>query len=270
MVEWARATWAALEGLMVGSGRKRVREDLAREFNKCQRPETSQDALVNALLLDGKGTLRFAERLDEWRTALEGGERGKRYNRTFFASLYRDQLELERSTALLAEQSRADSGQAHELRKLGGEIEVNEHILALMHSSKNPQLVREMLLLDGYVNSEPIIKKFLLTSPPAQGYRYLLHSRHVEGTSCLVTFLYGCCMRERTRRSRRGRVPIGGAPPRFATGPTSRSAGSRPAARRPCCCWSRGSRAGSCAESSPSASACRMTFGRECPRNWRR
>lgn len=187
VVDWARASWAALEKVMVGTRRRIVTEDLAREFNNCQHPGSGQDALVNALLLDGKGTLRFAEKLDRWRGTLEEDARWKTYNRTFFASLYREQLELERSTALLTEQSQADANQAFAMRKDAAEIQTNQHILELLQTSKSPDLVREMLLTEGFTNSEPIIKKYLMTSPPvAEGYRYLLNSRGLSRGYMLV------------------------------------------------------------------------------------
>ena len=187
VVDWVRASWAELEKLMVGTRRRIVTDDLARAFNDCQRPESSHDTLVNALLLDVKGTLRFAERLDGWRVALEENERSKRYNRALFASLYRDQLELERSTALLTEQSRADADQAFALRKDAAEIQTNQEILELMQTSKNPQLAREMLLLDGYMNAQPLIKKLLMKAPPPpEGYRYLLNSRRFPRGYILV------------------------------------------------------------------------------------
>jgi len=187
VTDWVRAAWAELEHLMVGIRRRLVVEELTRAFNDCQHPESSHDALVNALLVDGKGTLRFAERLDRWRVALEEDARSKNYNRTFFASLYRDQLELERSTALLAEQSRADASQAYAMRKDAAEIQTNQHILELVQTSKSPDLVREMLLLGGVTNSERIIKEYLMTSPPAaEGYRYLLSSRGMPRGYILV------------------------------------------------------------------------------------
>ena len=178
VIDWVRASWAALENVMVGTRRRLVVEELARAFSDCQHPESSHDALVNALLLDGKGTLRFAERLDKWRRALEEDPRAKSYNLTFLASLYRDQLELERSTALLTEKSRADATQAYEMRKDAAEIQTNQHILQLLQTSKSPELVREMLLTEGLVNSERIIKESMMTAPPtAEGYHYLLSSR---------------------------------------------------------------------------------------------
>ena len=180
VVDWVRATWAELENVMVGKRRQAVVEDLGREINDCQNPDTAHDSLVLAMLLDGRQLLRFTERLYQWREALEDSPRGKTWDRVFRASLYRDQLELERSTALLAEQSRADAQDAHAMRRDAAELETNRRLLELLQTSKSPHLAREVLLREG-INGESLVQKLFITSSPGpEAYHYLLDDRRLS------------------------------------------------------------------------------------------
>jgi len=181
VTDWVRATWAELEKLMAGTRRRLVVDDLSREINNCQRPETAHDSLLPAMLLDGRQTLRFCERLYQWREALEETPRWKTFDRRFRASLYREQLELDRSTALLTEQSRADAQDAHAMRNDAAELETNRRLLELLQTSKSPTLAREVLLTEGTLNGESLIKKLLMTaSPGPEAYHYLLDDRRVS------------------------------------------------------------------------------------------
>jgi TolB-like protein len=159
---WVRRTWDALEALMKPPRLQRVVESLERELGRCDHP--GQDAAATHLLFDQARTVQFAEQILAWLDKLDPDDKRRERYRSTMAEHYREILDLARSTALWAEAS-AGAGRSHDLRRYADQIEQNRVLLDLLQNSRNRELARETLLLEG-MNAREVVEKFLASSPP--------------------------------------------------------------------------------------------------------
>jgi TolB-like protein len=167
---WVRRTWDALEAAMQPPRLRRTIESLEREFGRCDHPD--HDAAATHLLLDRVQTVRLAEQILDWIDKLDPGGKRRARNREAMADRYREVLELDRSTALWAQASSAADG-ARDLRRYADEIERNRKLLDMLQSSRNRDLARETLLLEGE-NASQVVVKFLASSPPRPEFWHYL------------------------------------------------------------------------------------------------
>ncbi|HSS00974.1 MAG TPA: CsgG/HfaB family protein [Kofleriaceae bacterium] len=159
---WVRRTWDALEAAMKPPRLRRTIEALEREFGRCDHPD--YEAAASHLLLDQAQTVQLAAQILDWIDKLDPGGKRRALFRERMAEHYRDVLELGKSTSLWAEGSAAAGG-SHDLRRYADEIERNRKLLDMLQNSKNRELARETLLLEG-LNASEVVQKFLSTAPP--------------------------------------------------------------------------------------------------------
>jgi TolB-like protein len=167
---WVRRTWDTLEAFMKPPKLRRTVESLEREFNKCDHP--GQDAAATHLLLDQVRTVALAEQIIDWLDKLDPSEKRRARYRTTMAEHYREILELAKSTSLYAEGS-SDAGGSHDLRRYANEIEKNKKLLDLLQNSKNRELARESLMLEG-LNAQQVVEEYLSTAPPKPEFWHYL------------------------------------------------------------------------------------------------
>jgi len=159
---WVRRTWDALEAYMKPPKLRRTIESLEREFGHCDHPD--REAAATHLLLDQVQTVQLAEQILDWIDKLDPAGKRRAQHREVMAEHYREILELAKSTALWAEASAAAGG-SRDLRRYADEIERNRKLLDMLQSSKNRDLARETLVLEGE-NASEVVRKFLAASPP--------------------------------------------------------------------------------------------------------
>jgi hypothetical protein len=159
---WVRRTWDALEADMKPPRLRRTIESLEREFGRCDHPD--RDAAATHLLLDQLQTVQLAEQILDWLDKLDPASKRRAQYRETMAERYREILELGKSTALWAEASAAAGG-SRDLRRYADEIERNRKLLDMLQGSKNRELARETLVLEG-LNASEVVQKFLATVPP--------------------------------------------------------------------------------------------------------
>jgi hypothetical protein len=112
--------------------------------------------------------VQLAEQIIEWLDKLDPGSKRRAQYRETMAERYREILELGKSTALWAEASAAAGG-SRDLRRYADEIERNRKLLDLLQGSKNRELARETLLLEG-LNASEVVQKLLSTAPPSNEF----------------------------------------------------------------------------------------------------
>lgn len=159
---WVRRTWDALEAAMKPPRLRRTIESLEREFGRCDHPD--REAAATHLLLDQAQTVQLAEQILDWIDKLDPGGKRRAQHREAMADRYREGLELGKSTALWAEASAAAGG-SRDLRRYADEIERNRKLLDMLQNSRNRELARETLMLEGE-NAGEVVRKFLAASPP--------------------------------------------------------------------------------------------------------
>ena len=159
---WVRRMWDALEAYMKPPKLRRTIESLEREFGRCDHPD--REAAATHLLLDQVQTVQLAAQILDWIDKLDPAGKWRAQHREAMAGHYREILELAKSTALWAEASAAAGG-SRDLRRYADEIERNRKLLDMLQSSKNRDLARETLVLEGE-NASEVVRTFLAASPP--------------------------------------------------------------------------------------------------------
>lgn len=168
---WVAAQWARLEEQMGPPHRRRsVAEYLESQIG-------NYDEAARMLQLSAAETLRFRETLSRWAAQLDPG-RPPVMGRESFAELYRDQLELDRSTQVLAALGKTAKDE-RALRAVASQIEINQKITELLVKGKAPALLREYLLLTPYQNGHEVAK-MLAQGPSDEAMRYVQDARRLS------------------------------------------------------------------------------------------